>query len=229
MAWGNKRVGVVIVAGGSGSRMGASVPKQFLVVAGEPILARTLGAFEPYADEIIVVLPESEVAHWQKLISEWGVTTKHRVAVGGATRFESVRNGLAALEGCDLVAIHDGVRPLLSAEMIERGLECAARNGSAIPIVEAVDSFRVEEQGELKVIDRSRLKAVQTPQIFTAEWLLEAYDAAPDPRFTDDATVVELAGHSLAFYEGERRNIKLTTPEDLAIAEAFVGMAAEKR
>lgn len=222
MAWGTKRVGVVIVAGGSGSRMGAAVPKQFLTVAGEPILARTIRAFGPYADQMVVVLPESEVERWKTMARECGLKDCHTVCLGGASRFESVRNGLGALGECDLVAIQDGVRPLLSAQMIERGLECAATHGSAIPVVEAVDSFRVEEDGGLKVIDRARLKAVQTPQIFAGEMLLRAYGVAPDPRFTDDATVVELAGEKLAYYQGERRNIKITTPEDLILAEAFV-------
>lgn len=222
MAWGEERVGIVIVAGGSGSRMGAAVPKQFLLIAGEPILARTIRAFEPYADEIVVVLPSCEIDRWNQLVREHHIETKHKVCTGGASRFESVRNGLGALGRCDLVAIQDGVRPLLSAQMIERGLECAATNGSAIPIVDAVDSFRMEGEGGLNVVDRSRLKAVQTPQIFEGERLYSAYDADPDPRFTDDATVVELSGQRLAYYEGERKNIKITTPEDLLIAEALL-------
>jgi 2-C-methyl-D-erythritol 4-phosphate cytidylyltransferase len=222
MAWGEKRVGVVIVAGGSGSRMGAAVPKQFLKVGGEYILVRTIRALEPYAQEIVVVLPEGEMARWREIALERGLDGERcRVCAGGASRFESVRNGLARLGECDLVAIHDGVRPLLSARMIERGLECAATYGAAIPVVDAVDSFRMEREGELKVVDRSRLKAVQTPQIFAAEVLKEAYSAEPNPLFTDDATVVELSGVGLAYYEGERRNIKITTPEDLIVAEAL--------
>lgn len=222
MAWGEKRVGVVIVAGGSGSRMGAAVPKQFLKVGGEYILVRTIRALEPYAQEIVVVLPEGEMARWREIALERGLDgERYKVCAGGASRFESVRNGLARLGECDLVAIHDGVRPLLSARMIERGLECAATYGAAIPVVDAVDSFRMEREGELKVVDRSRLKAVQTPQIFAAEVLKEAYSAEPNPLFTDDATVVELSGVGLAYYEGERRNIKITTPEDLIIAEAL--------
>jgi 2-C-methyl-D-erythritol 4-phosphate cytidylyltransferase len=222
MAWGEKRVGVVIVAGGSGSRMGAAVPKQFLKVGGEYILVRTIRALEPYAQEIVVVLPEGEMARWREIALERGLDGECcKVCAGGASRFESVRNGLARLGECDLVAIHDGVRPLLSARMIERGLECAATYGAAIPVVDAVDSFRMEREGELKVVDRSRLKAVQTPQIFAAEVLKEAYSAEPNPLFTDDATVVELSGVGLAYYEGERRNIKITTPEDLIVAEAL--------
>ncbi len=223
MAWQGRRVGVVIVAGGSGSRMGADVPKQFLLLSGQPILLHTIRAFEPYADEMVVVLPAGQVERWREMAHRCNIEASHKVCVGGASRFESVRNGLAALGECDLVAIQDGVRPLLSAKMIERGLECAASHGAAIPIVDAVDSFRIVEGDTLAVIDRARLKAVQTPQIFAAEGLRKAYEAEADARFTDDATVVELAGQKLAYYDGERRNIKITTPEDLLIAEALLG------
>lgn len=222
MVWRGKRVAVVIVAGGSGSRMGADVPKQFLKVAGEHILTRTLRAFEPYADQIVVVLPKGEMDRWREIAEEQKIAP-HTLCEGGATRFLSVRNGLEAVEECDLVAVQDGVRPLLSGEMIERGLECAAECGTAIPVVEAVDSFRIEGEEGLKAIDRSRLKAVQTPQIFSSELLREAYRQEFTPLFTDDATVVELFGHTLSYYKGERRNIKITTPEDLLIAEALVG------
>lgn len=222
MAWKGKRVGVVIVAGGSGSRMGADVPKQFLKVAGEHILTRTLGAFAPYADQVVVVLPEREMERWREITSITNVAT-HTLCVGGATRFHSVKSGLEALGECDIVAVQDGVRPLVSGEMIERGLECAIENGSAVPVVEAVDSFRVEREEGLVPIDRNRLKAVQTPQIFAYKRLQEAYMQEFSPLFTDDATVVESAGGGVAFYAGERRNIKITTPEDLLIAEALVG------
>lgn len=202
--------------------MGADVPKQFLKVAGEHILTRTLRAFEPYADQIVVVLPKGEMDRWREIAEEQKIAP-HTLCEGGATRFLSVRNGLEAVEECDLVAVQDGVRPLLSGEMIERGLECAAECGTAIPVVEAVDSFRIEGEEGLKAIDRSRLKAVQTPQIFSSELLREAYRQEFTPLFTDDATVVELFGHTLSYYKGERRNIKITTPEDLLIAEALVG------
>ena len=222
MVWRGKRVAVVIVAGGSGSRMGADVPKQFLRVGGEHILCRTFRAFEPYADQIVVVLPKGEIARWREIAEEQKIAP-HTLCEGGATRFLSVKNGLEAVEECDLVAVQDGVRPMLSGAMIERGLECAAEHGTAIPVVEAVDSFRMEGEEGLKAIDRSRLKAVQTPQIFSYKLLREAYRQAFSPLFTDDATVVELYGQPLAYYQGERRNIKITTPEDLLIAEALVG------
>ena len=218
-------LGVVIVAGGVGNRMGASVPKQFLKIGYVYILEQTLRAFIGLAKEIVVVLPADQHERWAAIVAERGLQGTHKVCSGGATRFESVRNGLAALgEDCDLVAIHDGVRPLVSEQMILRGVEVAKEKGSAIPIVAPVDSFRIEGEGGLEVIDRSRLRAIQTPQIFDKKLLGEAYDTSPSERFTDDATVVERLGITLGYYEGERSNIKITTPEDLAIAEALMGL-----
>lgn len=218
-------LGVVIVAGGVGNRMGASVPKQFLKIGYVYILEQTLRAFLGVASEIVVVLPADQHERWAAIVAERGLQGTHKVCNGGATRFESVRNGLAALgEDCDLVAIHDGVRPLVSEQMILRGVEVAKEKGSAIPTVAPVDSFRIEGEGGLEVIDRSRLRAIQTPQIFDKKLLGEAYDTPPSERFTDDATVVERLGITLGYYEGERSNIKITTPEDLAIAEALMGL-----
>ena len=216
-----KKLGVVIVAGGSGSRMGADVPKQFLRIGGEVILAVTLRKFLPFASEVVVVLPSEQMDRWAQIVEECHLEGTHKVCAGGATRYHSVKNGIEALGNCDLIAVHDGVRPLLSDEMIERGVACASEHGSAIPTVAAVDSFRVMREGKLEVIDRSLLRAVQTPQIFAANVLRGAYEGAWDERFTDDATVVELQGTELHFYEGERGNIKITTPDDLAFAEHF--------
>ena len=218
-------LGVVIVAGGVGNRMGASVPKQFLKIGYVYILEQTLRAFLGVASEIVVVLPADQHERWAAIVAERGLQGTHKVCNGGATRFESVRNGLAALgEDCDLVAIHDGVRPLVSEQMILRGVGVAKEKGSAIPLVAPVDSFRIEGESGLEVIDRSRLRAIQTPQIFDKKLLGEAYDTPPSERFTDDATVVERLGIALGYYEGERSNIKITTPEDLAIAEALMGL-----
>ena len=173
-------LGVVIVAGGVGNRMGASVPKQFLKIGYVYILEQTLRAFLRVAGEIVVVLPADQHERWAAIVAERGLQGTHKVCNGGATRFESVRNGLAALgEDCDLVAIHDGVRPLVSEQMILRGVEVAKEKGSAIPIVAPVDSFRIEGEGGLEVIDRSRLRAIQTPQIFDKKLLGEAYDTPP--------------------------------------------------
>ena len=220
--WKDRKIGVVIVAGGSGSRMGADVPKQFLRVGGEPILALTVRKWLPYADQMVVVLPAEQQELWARLAKECDLMGTHKVCSGGATRYDSVRNGLNELEECDIVAIHDGVRPLLSGGMIERGLECAMEHGSAIPTTAAVDSFRMEIEGELQVVDRSKLRAIQTPQIFERGVLTKAYEREWQESFTDDATVVEGAGVELHYYEGERANLKITTPIDLIIAEAII-------
>ena len=222
------KLGVIIVAGGVGNRMGASVPKQFLKIGEKTILEITLRTFLGRASEVVVVLPCDQHDRWAAICAESGLEGTHKVCSGGATRFESVRCGLGALGECDLVAVHDGVRPLVSAEMIDRGVEVALAEGSAIPLVEAVDSFRVAtEGGGFRVADRSKLRAVQTPQIFRADLLRKAYQTEPQACFTDDATVVERLGVRLGYYAGERSNIKITTPEDLVIAEALIGTKAK--
>ena len=217
------KLGVIIVAGGVGNRMGADVPKQFLSLGGKSILEITLRRFLDKASEIVVVLPSDQHERWGEICEKSGLCGTHKVCSGGATRFVSVKCGLAALGECDLVAVHDGVRPLVSEEMIGRGVAVATETGTAIPIVEAVDSFRVLTDAGFQVIDRSRLRAVQTPQIFRSELLREAYKAEPSPRFTDDATVVEeVCGVELCYYDGERKNLKITTQDDLLIAESFI-------
>lgn len=217
------KLGVIIVAGGVGNRMGAEVPKQFLEIGGKTILEYTLRAFLDKALEVVVVLPCDQHERWRDICTKRGLAGTHKVSSGGATRFESVKCGLAALGECDLVAVHDGVRPLVSKEMIDRGVAVATETGAAIPIVEAVDSFRVFSEKGFEVIDRNRLRAVQTPQIFRADLLHRAYQTEPNPRFTDDATVVEeQLGITLGYYEGERCNLKITTPDDLIIAEALL-------
>lgn len=218
-------LGVVIVAGGVGNRMGASVPKQFLKIGYVYILEKTLNAFIGIAKKIVVVLPADQHQYWASIVAEKGLEGTHQVCIGGATRFESVRNGLKALgNDYELVAIHDGVRPMVSRQMILRGCAVAQQQGSAIPIVAPVDSFRIECNGELNVVDRNKLKAIQTPQIFKFKTISTAYDTTSSERFTDDATVVERLGVQLGYYEGERSNIKITTPEDLAIAEALISL-----
>ena len=217
------KLGVIIVAGGVGNRMGASVPKQFLLLGGKTILEITLQRFLGRASEIVVVLPSDQHERWAEICEKSELCGTHKVCSGGATRFESVRCGLAALGECDLIAVHDGVRPLVSEEMIERGVAVATQTGTAIPIVEAVDSFRVLSESGFEVIDRSRLRAVQTPQIFRTELLREAYKIDPSLRFTDDATVVEeVLKVPLCYYDGERKNLKITTQDDLKIAETFI-------
>jgi 2-C-methyl-D-erythritol 4-phosphate cytidylyltransferase len=228
---GEQKVGVIIVAGGSGKRMGGALPKQFTIVGGEPILARTINTFHKAlpASRIVVVLPADQIEFWRNYSSRFSVA-KHSMVEGGAERFYSVKNGIEALsEGVDLIAIHDGVRPLASKEMILRAVACAAEHGSAIPVVEVVDSIRTVEGNTSRIVPRSSLRAVQTPQIFSAPTIRVAYDTTFSPAFTDDASVVEAMGERVTLCEGERSNIKITTPEDLTIAEALLESFEERR
>lgn len=220
-----EQTGIIIVAGGRGRRMGGALPKQFALLGGRPVLARTIDRMAealPGA-RIVVVLPAAYTAFWQNLAARFDVAA-HTVAEGGEERFHSVRNGLKALGGgCGLIAVHDAVRPLASVAMIRRTVEAAACTGAAVPVVAAVDSLReVDAEGGSHIVDRTRLRIVQTPQVFDAERLRKAYEAPYDPSFTDDASVVERAGQPVALTEGERENLKITTPGDLTIAEALL-------
>lgn len=220
------RVGVIIVAGGSGLRVGGRLPKQYQILGQRPLLAHTITAFAtalPRA-EIVVVLAEDRVEYWRNLSARFDVA-KHRVVVGGAERFHSVRSGIEALsDDVDVIAVQDGARPLCSSELICRCLECAVSNGSAIPVVEVSDSLReLVGEGELsQSVNRSRYRAVQTPQVFDAVTLRRAYRQEYDPNFTDDASVVESIGERVWLCEGERRNIKITTREDMILAQSIL-------
>lgn len=219
-----ERVAVIIVAGGSGSRMGAAIPKQFLPLRGVPILVRTLRLFLSALPEarIVVTLPAAETERWRGICAAEGLSATHTVCPGGATRFESVRRGLEATGPCDLIAVHDGVRPLASTSLVRRCILTAARHGTAVPVVAPADSFRIMEGESSRPVDRSALRAVQTPQVFRAYTLRAAYGMDFRPEYTDDASVVEAAGTAVTLCEGERGNIKITTPEDLAVAEALL-------
>ena len=228
--------GIIIVAGGSGRRAGGVRPKQFAFLAGVPVLARTINNFAaamPGA-EIVAALPEQHIEFWKNLAARFDVAA-HTVAAGGAERFDSVKNGLAALTtDPELIAVQDGVRPLGTAEMIRRVAAAAARHGAAVPVVEAVDSFR-ETEGEpdaeglvpSRIVDRRRLRIVQTPQFFRAGVLRRAYETEYREEFTDDASVVEAAGYRVCLAEGERGNLKHTTPQDFTVAEALIAAREE--
>ena len=218
------RVGVIIVAGGSGKRMGGTLPKQFALVGGEPILARTINAFRKAlpTSRIVVVLPAEYIEFWKNFSARFEVA-KHSIVEGGEERFHSVRNGIEALsDAVDLIAVQDGVRPFASKELILRTVACAAEHGVAIPVVKAVDSYRMVEGDNSHIIDRTPLRIVQTPQIFAAPILRAAYDTEFRAEFTDDASVVEYSGEKITLCEGEYSNIKITTPDDLLIAELKV-------
>jgi len=224
------RIGVVVVAGGSGTRMGGNLPKQFMLLDGEPILARTVNNFAealPGA-EIVVVLPADYIDFWHDYARRFSVA-EHRTAAGGAERFHSVANGIAALsEACDLIAVQDGVRPLATHDCIRRIVQAAAAEGSAVPVVEPVDSLRlVTSGGGSHPVDRKAVRIVQTPQVFRAAALRAAYARGYDPAFTDDAAVFEAAGGSVRLVEGEAANLKITTRDDLAVAEAILALRSE--
>ena len=203
--------------------MGGPLPKQFALVGGEPILARTINTFRKAlpASRIVVVLPAEYIDFWKNLSARFEVA-KHSLVEGGTERFYSVKNGIEALsDAVDLIAVQDGVRPFASKELILRAVKCAAENGSAIPVVKAVDSYRVVEGEESHIIDRTPLRIVQTPQIFAAPILRAAYDTDFRNEFTDDASVVEFLGEKIALCEGEYANIKITSPNDMILGEAI--------
>ncbi|MDD7447624.1 MAG: 2-C-methyl-D-erythritol 4-phosphate cytidylyltransferase [Phocaeicola sp.] len=219
----------LIVAGGKGLRMGSELPKQFIPVGGKPVLMHTLSAFHRYDSSIrlVLVLPESQMVYWKGLCEEYAFSLPHEVVAGGDTRFQSVKNGLSVIAENTLVAVHDGVRPFVSTEVIGACFEKAATAGAVIPVVDVVETLRyLPTEKESKTVDRSTYKLVQTPQTFQTVLLKRAYAQPYEPHFTDDASVVESLGHPICLVAGNRENIKLTTPFDLVVAEALL---AEKR
>ncbi len=218
---------IIIVAGGKGQRMGSSVPKQFLLLCGKPVLMHTIEAFHSYSTslEIILVLPEEQQTHWKELCEEYGFTTPHTVVSGGSTRFESSRNGISAIpdDADGVVGIHDGVRPLVSAAVIDRCYESARENYAAIPVMPLTDTLRfVGESGCGRNVLRSDYVIVQTPQVFDIALAKRAFSLPYKESFTDDASVVEDLGCQVSVVEGCRENIKLTTPFDMKVAEAIL-------
>ena len=211
----------IIVAGGKGKRMNADVPKQFILLAGKPILMHTLEVFSAYdkSMEIILVLPENQIEMWKKLCAEHFFEIPHLIIKGGDERFHSVKNGLQAVEIPALVAVHDGVRPLVSRQTIERCFIMAEKSGTAVPVVDLVDSIRKISGNENRAVDRRLYKLVQTPQVFDGELLKKAYGQEFSTAFTDDASVVETLGEKISVVEGNRENIKITTPFDLQCAK----------
>ncbi len=223
-------MGVVIVAGGKGVRMGGNTPKQFRILGQAPVLVHSINALSSALapSEIVVVLPEAHIDFWRNLSSRFEVAA-HKIVAGGTERFHSVKAGIEALgETIDLIAVHDGVRPLCSEELALRCAECAAKNGSAIPVIAISDSVRIIEGGESKAIDRSQLRAVQTPQIFDSTTLRRACKQEFSALFTDDASIVEAMGEKVELCEGEKRNIKITTDEDLIYAEMILESKDER-
>lgn len=216
----------VIVAGGSGTRMGNSTPKQFLFLHDRPVLYYTLKIFlEAFEDlQIILVLPEDYTDMGREIIDAFFDYSRIQIANGGETRFHSVKNGLKLVEKDSIVFVHDAVRCLVSTDLIHRCYENALETGSAVPAVRAKDSVRLlnEEENDNEVLDRSKVVLIQTPQTFHSRILLPAFEIDYKERFTDEATVVEAFGLKISLVEGEENNIKITRPTDLLIAEALL-------
>ena len=214
----------LIVAGGSGNRMGASVPKQFLEIEGKPVLLYTFEAFLRFDPDIefVLVLPETQVEHWKKLCKVHAFTTSYKLALGGENRFQSVKNGLAQINDNGIVFIHDGVRPLVARETIEHCFSETQKSGNALPVVPPSESIRYSDERGNKSVDRNKYFLVQTPQTFDVQNIKEAYQKAQHENFTDDASVLENAGYKIHLVNGNRENIKITWPQDLIIAKTFL-------
>jgi 2-C-methyl-D-erythritol 4-phosphate cytidylyltransferase len=215
---------VLIVAGGSGTRMNSDIPKQFIEINNLPVLMHTINCFIEYDKNILVrlVLPQNQMDFWKALCLKFDFSVNHEIFTGGLTRFHSVKNGLQGLSCDGLIAIHDGVRPLVDMETIKRCFMTAEEYGAAIPVIDVQETIRKVEGDYSYTVDRNSFKLVQTPQVFDAQLLLEAYKQEFDESFTDDASVVESTGKLVMLVEGNRQNIKITTPADLKIAQALL-------
>lgn len=214
----------IIVAGGSGSRMGTQIPKQFIVLAGKPVLMHTIQVFYNFdpMSEIILVIPENQHTYWHQLCAEYLFELPHQVVTGGETRFHSVKNGLSRVDSEGIVFIHDGVRPLVSQSTLERCFEKAILSGNAIPVLPVTESLR-KINGALSVaVDRSDYLSVQTPQTFKSEVILKSFQQPYEQSFTDDASVAEKAGFDIHLVEGNPENIKITTPTDLIFVQELM-------
>lgn len=215
---------VIVVAGGSGTRMKSEIPKQFLELVGKPILMHTLERFVTFdpAIKIILVLPEAHQSTWKELCIRHAFAIKHSVVNGGETRFHSVKNGLNTISGDGIVAVHDGVRPLVSISTIRRCFEEAKMMGNAIPCIPVHETVRQIEGDSSKLIDRSALRLVQTPQVFEIRLLQQAFNQEYQSFFTDDASVLEYKGEKINLVDGNRENIKITEPADLVLAKSVI-------
>ena len=225
---------VIIVAGGKGLRMGSDIPKQFLPIGGKPVLMRTLERFRTYSEalQIILVLPEAQQDYWQKLCQQYDFQVDYQIANGGQTRFHSVQNGLALIpnDAEGVVGVHDGVRPFPSIEVIARCYETARTAKAVIPVIPIVETVRQilpSNQSNPNTpssitVPRDQYRLVQTPQTFDIQLLKAANRQPYNDGFTDDASVVESYGHQITLVEGNRENIKITTPYDITVAEAII-------
>ncbi|MGL5957391.1 MAG: 2-C-methyl-D-erythritol 4-phosphate cytidylyltransferase [Phocaeicola sp.] len=214
------RKAIIVVAGGKGLRMGGDIPKQFLPIEGIPVLMRTLYRFYEYDPtiELILVLPESQQTYWKELCLLHNFTLPYVLANGGESRFHSVKNGLEQVASAGLVGVHDGVRPFVSTQVIARCFDEAAVNKAVVPVIDVVETVRCLTESGSITVPREHYKLVQTPQVFQVELLRSAYQQSFTDLFTDDASVVEALGEAVHLVEGNRENIKITTPFDLKLA-----------
>jgi 2-C-methyl-D-erythritol 4-phosphate cytidylyltransferase len=217
---------IIIVAGGKGLRMGSDIPKQFLPIGGKPVLMRTLERFRQYSTtlQIILVLPKAQQDYWQKLCKEYAFDIDYQLADGGETRFHSVQNGLAKIpdNAQGVVGVHDGVRPFPSIDVIRNCYETAREKKAVIPVIPVVETVRHLKGDTSVTVPRNEYRLVQTPQTFDIQLLKEANRQPYNDGFTDDASVVEAYGFDITLVEGNRENIKITTPYDLKIAEVLI-------
>ena len=207
---------VIIVAGGRGLRMESDIPKQFLELNGKPVLMHTIEAFIKFDADItmILVLPEDQFSYWAQLCQKHDFKIQHLKVKGGSTRFESVKNGLSQAPDKGLIGVHDGVRPFIRPETIERIYSEASQHGNAIPAIAPAESIRIEAKDGNQIVDRSTVRLIQTPQVFEATKLKEAYKIEYSNTFTDDASVYEANNQKIHLVEGQPGNIKITTPSD---------------
>jgi 2-C-methyl-D-erythritol 4-phosphate cytidylyltransferase len=214
----------LIVAGGKGTRIKSGLPKQFIELRGKPILLHTIEAFLMYSEKVIIVLvlPEDDFETWNSICEKFSFTKPVILQKGGETRFQSVKNGLDKIEGEGLVAIHDGVRPLVNADLIGASFRLATVHGSAVAAVHLKESIRETDQDTTRSVDRAKFRLIQTPQTFDVQLIKKAYQEKEDPSLTDDASVAERAGHKISLFEGSYQNIKITTQEDLIVADALM-------
>lgn len=215
---------ILIVAGGKGERMNTTVPKQFMELLGKPILMHTIEKFHQFNGnfDIVVVLPKKQIDLWNNLCYQFSFDIVHKITAGGEYRFHSVKKGLELVKNEGLVGIHDGVRPLVDSQTISRCIKKAEETGSAIPVRDIVESIRWVKPTSSSPVNRQQYKVVQTPQFFETGLIKNAYRVAYNDSFTDDATVLEHAGHKISVVEGNPENIKITSPADLYLAEYYL-------
>jgi 2-C-methyl-D-erythritol 4-phosphate cytidylyltransferase len=220
----NKKEHALIVAGGKGTRIQGTIPKQFMELCGKPILVHTIEAFYGYNPdiEIVLVLPADDFEKWNSIVDHYPLQKRVVLQRGGQTRFQSVKNGLQKIDGEGLVAIHDAVRPLISPEIIAASFQIASVHQSAVASVRLKESIRMTDHNSTQAVDRSRFRLIQTPQTFDVQLIKKAYELKEDDSLTDDASVAERYGATISLFEGSYENIKITTPEDLIVAEALL-------